>query len=234
MEDEFLRLASREYGQVANLVNSQSVLGNCLLSSSSSASSSLGSPASALRFHKYQRHPPSRPSKDPFEDDDDDSSGSGSGGGSIDSKLDAAVDPERLESVLKQRDLSRALADYFSCTNAVRNTHAAMASAATSTYAPSPPQPSSRPPRRRRTNSHLEEEQSRHVLLSSRVLRSVTAASSGGLECGALHVDGLVRTAYPSVEDRHEENVVALAALKAGVGRFKREVVEAKDKGDDG
>lgn len=128
-------------------------------------------------------------------------------------------DPKMLSEQMQQRNVDDLLVSYVERIDDVRKTHASLKSKATSIAANNnlvhDTHTISRP-------SSMEVAFTTHIDLSERVINTIMRAPSPGSNgpCGLFYENGLIRTA--NAQD-HENNIVALAALRASVSRLKRD-----------
>lgn len=124
-------------------------------------------------------------------------------------------DPQDLAFQMQRRNAHDLLSSYSERIDEVRNTHALLKSKSSSiTNNNNPNQTKSRP-------SSLELALADHIELSERVIRTIMRAPQPGSDgpCGLFYENGIIRNA--NAYD-HENNVVALAALRASVSRLRR------------
>ena len=203
-KDEWIQTAMQEYEQVASLCNAQSLLGNAVMSSSSSSS------ASYIDANGHQ---------DEKEDDED-----------LDPKrltmelqrrnlhdqlstYHQEIDTVRKTHSLLKRQLSSIQDDEE--TNQHKDTKDTDGDRHDDLIC------------KRRPSAKVQAFK-HHIELSERVIRTIMQSTNG--ECGIVYENGLVRTSSSSSANtsQHEVNVVALAALRASVSQLKEQFGDGK------
>lgn len=203
-KDEWIQTAMQEYEQVASLCNEQSLLGNAVMSSSSSSF------ASYIDANGHQEE----------EEDDAD----------LDPKrltmelqrrnlhdqlstYHQEIDTVRKTHSLLKRQLSSIQDDEE--TNQHKDTKDTDGDRHDDLIC------------KRRPSAKVQAFK-HHIELSEKVLRTIMQSTNG--ECGILYENGLVRTSSSSSANtsQHEVNVVALAALRASVSQLKEQFGDGK------
>jgi hypothetical protein len=127
-------------------------------------------------------------------------------------------DPKALMMQMQQNTLHDLLSSYMERIDDVRKTHSLMkvklSSLSTHNVAESDTTQNQQRP------TPMQEALTRHMELSERVIRTIMRSPPPGSSgpCGVFFENGLVRTS--TLQD-HENNVVALASLRASVSRLK-------------
>jgi hypothetical protein len=127
-------------------------------------------------------------------------------------------DPKALMMQMQQNTLHDLLSSYIERIDDVRKTHSLMKVKLSSLSTHSVAQSDTTQTQQRPTP--MQEALTRHIELSERVIRTTMRSPPPGSSgpCGVFFENGLVRTS--TLQD-HENNVVALASLRASVSRLK-------------
>lgn len=125
-------------------------------------------------------------------------------------------DPQELALQMQRRNAHDLLSSYSERIDEVRNTHALLKSKASSM-----PSTNNNPNQIKTRPTSLEMALTDHIELSERVMRTIMRAPQPGSDgpCGLFYENGIIRNAN---DNDHENNIVALAALRASVSRLKR------------
>ena len=134
-------------------------------------------------------------------------------------------DPKILSEQMQRNSVQDLLSSYGDRIDEVRKTHASLKTKASLMFGRNRPQQGLDEELLRKRPSSAERALGDHIQLSERVIRTIMRSPQPGFSgpCGLFYENGLIRTATAG---DHENNVVALAALRASLSRIKKEFGE--------
>jgi hypothetical protein len=129
-------------------------------------------------------------------------------------------DPKVLSTQMQRRNIHNLISSYSERIDDVRTTHASLKSKVSRVLLSKNEEVLDTQMRPR--PSSMEIALTNHIELSERVIRTIMKSppTGGSGPCGLFYENGLIRTA--TAKD-HENNIVALAALRASVSRLKKD-----------